>query len=121
MRGYFGSDPQTLGRLDAGLKLIAHILAFKPLGSLEPLKKAVFSRVLFHLESEEPPQDVIDRARELGFEIGIGINPATDTERLRPYTESVDEVFFLSVEPLHPGIFLPAVLKKVKAERRFQG
>jgi len=44
-------------------------------------------RVLFHIESEDDPQECIDFCLDNGWQVGIVINPDTDINKVIPFAE----------------------------------
>jgi ribulose-phosphate 3-epimerase len=107
------------------LELVAHLLTFDPLDPLEELAESGFSRALFHIEATRPSlqvesaveaSTVITKARSLGLSVGIGINPNTPAALLSPYLRIIEEILFLAVDPVRPGVFIPTVLERLKSD-----
>jgi len=99
-----------------GIDLEIHLMVENPLEYIEKMKnfRDIF-RVIFHIESLDNPDEVIKKAKSLGLEIGIAINPETSTEKLEPYTDKINQVLFLTVNPGKQGArFLPEMETKVK-------
>ncbi|MAF84945.1 MAG: ribulose-phosphate 3-epimerase [Dehalococcoidales bacterium] len=92
----------------------AHLMVERPEDYLNDCREAGAKKVVFHYEATSSPQSVISRARELGLEVGLAINPETDVPAFLPLVDEVDSVLFLTV---HPGFygskFIPEVLDKV--------
>lgn len=92
----------------------AHLMVACPEDYLDNFSKAGAKKVVFHYEAKSSPQSVISRARGLGLEVGLAINPETDVPAFLPLVDEVDSVLFLTV---HPGFygseFVPEVLDKV--------
>lgn len=112
---------QDLIALSIKVSWEAHLMVEQPEDYLESLMKAGAQKVLFHYESTSSPQTVISRARELGLEIGLAVNPETDVPTILQLVNEVDSVLFLTV---HPGFygsqFIPQVLNKVVKLRRIR-
>ena len=56
-------------------------------------------RIIFHIESEDNPLDVIKTIKSNGYEVGIAINPGTNKFEILPYINDIDEILFLTVIP----------------------
>jgi ribulose-phosphate 3-epimerase len=92
----------------------AHLMVERPENYLENFMKLGAQKVIFHCEATSSPRTVISRARELGLNVGLAVNPETDVPVFLPLVDEVDSVLFLTV---HPGFygsqFIPDVLDKV--------
>ena len=77
----------------------AHLMVECPQDYLDNMRKAGAKKVIFHYESTSSPQSVISRARELGLELGLAINPETNVRTFLPLVDDVDSVLFLTVQP----------------------
>jgi len=97
----------------------AHLMVECPEDYLDNFSKAGAKKVVFHYEATSSPQSVVSRARGLGLEVGLAINPETGVPAFLPLVDEVDSVLFLTV---HPGFygseFLPEVLDKVAELRQ---
>jgi len=70
--------------------------------------------ITFHLESQDPPNDVIAIIRDLGCQVGISLRPSTPLSALKPYLPHVDWVLVMSVEPGFGGQkFMPQALERI--------
>jgi ribulose-phosphate 3-epimerase len=100
------------------LRWEAHIMVQQPEHYLEGFKQAGAQRVIFHYESDESPQQVIEKAKNIGIGIGIALNPETDPDDIEPLLPDLECVLFMAV---HPGFygskFIPEVLDKIAAFR----
>ncbi len=112
---------QDLMALPIKISWEAHLMVERPEDYLENFMKAGAQKVVFHYEATSSPRTVILRARELGLDIGLAVNPETDVSAVIPLVDDVDSVLFLTV---HPGAygnqFIPKVLDKVVELRRSQ-
>ncbi len=110
-----------LAALSMKLSWEAHLMVQRPEEYLEGLKKAGAQKVTFHYEATSSPRDIISRARELGIEVGLAINPETDVPAILPLVSEVGSILLLTV---HPGFygsqFIPEVLDKVAELRKSQ-
>ena len=87
----------------------------RPLKYIEKWKKIknIF-RIIFHLESNDDPSEVVKKIKSLGLQAGIAINPTTPTEKLKPYLDKIDLVLFMTVVPgKQGGEFLPEIKEKI--------
>ena len=92
----------------------AHLMVECPEDHLDNFRETGAKKVVFHYESKSSPQSVISRARGLGLEVGLAINPETGVPAFLPLVDEVDSVLFLTVHPgLYGSEFIPAVLDKV--------
>ena len=97
----------------------AHLMVQQPEEYLGGFRQAEAQRVIFHYEAIDSPQQVIQQARNIGIDIGIALNPETDTEDIESLIPDLNCVLFMAV---HPGFygskFIPEVLDKIAAFRR---
>jgi len=105
---------EDLMMLPIKLSWEAHLMVERPEGYLEGFMRAGAQRVVFHYEATSSPRTVISRARELGLQIGLAINPETDVSAFLPLVDEVDSVVLLTVYPgFYASRFIPEVLNKV--------
>lgn len=92
----------------------AHLMVELPEDYLNNFKEAGAKKVVFHYEAKSSALSFISRARGLGLEVGLAVNPETEVPTFLPLADEVDSVLFLTV---HPGFygsqFIPKVLDKV--------
>ena len=82
------------------LPVEVHMMVARPLDQLAPLAEAGADRLIFHIEAAADPQREIERARELGCEVGIAVSPPTPASSLEPWLDAIDMVTVMLV---HPG------------------
>lgn len=96
-----------------------HLMVEQPEDHLDEFSKAGAKKVVFHYEATSSPRSVISKARGLGLEVGLAINPETKVTAIRPLVNEVDSILLLTV---HPGFygskFIPEVLDKVMELRQ---
>ena len=92
-----------------------HLMVNHPLLAIEKWKIVKnIRRIIFHIESEDNPQEVIKTIQRNGYEVGIAINPDTDKHEILPYINDIDEILFLTVYPGVQGAsFVPTVQDNV--------
>lgn len=109
------ADISDINNINLETKFELHLMVEHPIKEIkkwENVKNIV--RIIFHIESKDSPEEVIKTIKNLGVEIGIALNPETDTDTIEPYTNQIDEVLFLTVHPGKQGAnFLPNVGKKI--------
>jgi len=93
-----------------------HLMVKHPINYVQPFARIGAFRIVFHVESDDNPADVIREIRQFGLEVGIALIPATSIEDIKPLLDSVDIVLLLGVNPGRQGQkFMPEVLPKVQA------
>ncbi|NCO65880.1 MAG: hypothetical protein COW32_04490 [Candidatus Aquicultor secundus] len=114
-------SPVEAASITTSLRLDAHLMVSDPVSYLKPLKDAVFKRVFFHYEAVSDHRETINKIRELGFEVGLAVNPGTSVGKLLGLAKDVDSVLFLAVNPQVNGSpFELSVLEKLKGLRMLQ-
>ena len=101
----------------------AHLMVADPLNYVEQFKDIGASRIIFHIESDDDPNDVIALGRSLGISIGVALNPDTPVSTAADVLAGADSVLLMSVYPGYYGAaFVPEVLGKVpELRRKFPG
>lgn len=100
-------------------KTEVHLMVNEPIQYLDDSRKIDAQIVLFHLESKNDPQAVIDgcRARQLG--VGLVLNPDTQIEQVVKYDRLVDVIQLMGVQPGYYGrSFIPETLVRLKTLRQ---
>ncbi len=109
---------QHLARLPIKLGWEVHLMVQHPEDYLEGFKQAGAQKVVFHYEATNSPEQVISKARKLGLDVGLAINPDTPVAAILGLADKVDSVLFLSVYPGFYGKkFIPGVLDKISEFR----
>lgn len=124
MDGHF-VPPITIGpvvvaslRKITDLPLEAHLMVTDPLGQTEQFAEAGATSVVVHLEATPDPTKVIERARSLGIQIGLSLNPETPLDAALPYLEGIDVLNIMTVNPGWAGqAFIEEMLPKIRAAR----
>jgi ribulose-phosphate 3-epimerase len=99
-----------------------HLMVTDPLFFVEPFLKAGATSITFHVESQSPPQEVIDRLRAASAGVGIVMRPRTPARAIAQWVDQVDLVLIMTVEPGFGGQeFMDDQLEKVRAVRDMAG
>lgn len=97
-------------------QLEIHLMVKHPIKYIQPFAGIGAFRIIFHIESDDDPADVIREIKRLGLEAGIALNPPTSIDRIKPFLNSLDIVLVMGVNPgLQGQKFMPEVLLKVQA------
>lgn len=96
----------------ANLKYELHLMVKNPLQEIALWQniKNVF-RVIFHIESADDPDEIINKIRSNCWQVGIALNPNTPLEKIGPYLDKINLVLFMTV---HPGRQGATFIKEVK-------
>src|SRR3989344_4208744 len=98
----------------------AHLMLYAPERYLKLLKNKGFNKIIFHIESTNNPNQIIEKIKELKLKAFIAINPETKLNKILPYINKVNGILFLGV---HPGkehqSFIPSVYKNISNLRKF--
>lgn len=114
----FGAPVIKSIRDKASLVFDVHLMISRPLEYIEDFAKAGADIITFHIESESPVEETVDRIIFSGCKAGISIKPATPAEALFPYLDKLSMVLVMTVEPGFGGqSFMPEMTEKVKALR----
>lgn len=93
-----------INELNLNNKWELHLMVNHPLKEIEKWKKVKnIKRVIFHIECEDHPSEVIKTIKENDWEVAIAINPETDKYDILPYISQIDEILFMTVHPGQQG------------------
>lgn len=110
----FGPPVVKSLRRHSKLLFDTHLMISRPLRYAKAFAEAGADLLTFHLESEDPPSEVIRALRELGCSVGISIKPKTPAEAVFPYLKEIDMVLVMTVEPGFGGqSFMADMIPKV--------
>lgn len=116
---------QTVGldvveKYQTNLRKEAHLMVEDPINWLDSLNKLGYERVLWHLEAGETDQ-VIEKAKSIGLDIGLVVNNDTALEKLRPFWSKVDVIQLMAVVPgLQGQEFAAATIERIKELARLR-
>ncbi len=124
MDGHF-VDNLTMGpvvveavRPATDLPFHAHLMIEEPLAYVERFADAGSDLIVFHVEADGDPDEIISAIEETGRRPGIALNPETPAASVLPYLERVDMVLVMTVHPGWGGQeFIADVLPKMRELR----
>lgn len=90
-----------------------HLMVSKPAKFIE---KFHFSHsIIFHIESDDCPMEIINKIKLLGIKVGIAVNPETNIEKIIEYVDYLDIILIMTVSPGFGGqSFLNSQINKIK-------
>lgn len=111
------TDPELLKKIKTNVKIQVHLMVENPLIYLDGKLPNVES---ISTQIEAQNVDVfLEKARELGYKVGLSLKPETSTQKLLPYLSRLDHVQFMTVEPGAQGRALETqVLEKIAQFRK---
>jgi ribulose-phosphate 3-epimerase len=105
-------------RPHATLPFHSHLMISQPLRYVRAFAEAGSDVVIFHLEADDDPGEVIAAIRASGRQPGLAINPETPAEDAYPYLTQVDLLLVMTVHPGWGGQpFMTEVLPKLAVLR----
>lgn len=96
-----------------------HMMLSHPISYIEQFVECGASRLLFHLETQDDIETLIDKTKSLGVEVGLVINPETNIENAFRHLSCVDSVMLMAIKPgipRHP--FLDVTYSRLSALRK---
>lgn len=101
-----------------GKRFEAHLMVQKPIDYLKSFVNMGFSRIIAHVESDDP-RDFLADARTHEAEAGLAIDADTPFEQLESFLEEVDFVLVMTGEAGGTGnMFQPETVEKIKTIHR---
>ena len=93
-----------------------HLMISEPLKYIEDFAKAGADIITFHVESDSPIKETIDKIKSFGIKPGLVIKPNTPVETVFPYLDDLYMVLVMTVEPGFGGqSFMADMMPKVEA------
>lgn len=116
----FGMPVITSLRAATSVYFDCHLMTTNPDAYLEELKEAGADLVTMHIEVVPNPTRVAARAREIGLDFGLVLNPPTPFAGVEPFVELADVLLIMSVHAGFGGqAFIREVLPKLETARKF--
>jgi ribulose-phosphate 3-epimerase len=110
---------KDLASIPLKFKWEAHLMVENPADSFASFKKLGASRVTFHYEATNSPDEVIRQARQLNLGVGMALNPDTPVSSIIPFVSKLDTILFMTVVPgFYGSKFLPQVMGKIVSFRQ---
>lgn len=103
-------------RPHAALPFHSHLMISSPLRFVDEFVEAGSDLVIFHVEADDDPSEVIAAIRATGRGAGLALNPDTAASAVHPYLERIDLLLVMTVHPGFGGqAFITEVLPKMAA------
>ena len=114
-------QPQEIKQIKAKIPKEVHLMVDHPMQFIDAYADAGARNIIFHQESRDDPDQVIEAIKKKGMRPCITIKPKTPLEKIEPYLDKVDMVLLMTVEPGYAGQkFIDAVLPKIKKLRELK-
>ena len=95
-------------------KLDVHLMCENPHKYIKDFALLNTEYLIFHLETVNNPEEIINEIHSYGIKCGISIKPDTEVIKLKPYLEKIEQVLVMSVEPGAGGQeFMPEIIQKI--------
>ncbi|MEG1779539.1 MAG: ribulose-phosphate 3-epimerase [Oscillospiraceae bacterium] len=115
----FGAPVVKCLRKQTAMFLDVHLMISHPQKYAQDFINAGADMIVFHLESDCDPNEVIQIVKSAGIKVGISIKPKTAVETLLPYLDKIDMVLIMTVEPGFGGqSFMEDMMPKVAYIRK---
>lgn len=109
------NNPADLERLETNIKTEAHLMIQDPENVIDAWIKSGVQRIIFHYESTDKHQEIIEKIKQAGLQVGLAINPETSIEVIDDFINQLDLVLIMTIQPGFGGQkFLEEVLWKIK-------
>ena len=96
----------------------AHLMISNPLAHAVRFADAGSDLIIFHVEADDPADEVIAAIERAGKRPGIALNPETPAEAVHPWLDRVDLLLVMTVHPGWGGqSFIAEVLPKMRTLR----
>lgn len=114
----FGAPVIKSIRKKTGLVFDVHLMISAPLKYIEDFAKAGADMITFHIESDSPAEETVDKILACGCKAGVSVKPATPAQELFPYLDKLSMALVMTVEPGFGGQkFQRAMMDKARAIR----
>ncbi len=98
--------------------LDCHLMISEPLKYIDNFVSSGADLISFHVESDSPVSETIDKIESAGVLPALVLKPATSAEAVFPYLHRVSMVLVMTVEPGFGGqSFMADMLPKIRAIR----
>ena len=98
--------------------LEVHLMVEEPAKFFEGFVKAGADTLIFHLEVQPDPVDLIGHVRSLGKKVGLAFNPDHPLDRVEPYLDDIDLALCMTVFPGFGGqAYIPESTERIRKLR----
>ena len=98
--------------------LDCHLMISEPLKYIDSFASSGADLISFHIESDSPVSETIDKIESAGVLPALVLKPATPAEAVFPYLHRIKMVLVMTVEPGFGGqSFMADMLPKIRAIR----
>ena len=95
-----------------------HLMISNPIDYIDDFCKAGADLISFHIESDSPVSETIDKIKKNDVKAAIALKPKTSAEEVFPYLDRLDMVLVMTVEPGFGGqSFMYDMMDKVSRIR----
>lgn len=98
--------PAEIMKLETRLTLEAHLMVFDPQHYLHDLEAIGVKIIFIHYESfhnHEELMNTLKNANQMGFRVGLALNPNTEVAVYDAFSEAAEEVILMGVNPGFQG------------------
>jgi ribulose-phosphate 3-epimerase len=100
------------------LPLEVHLMVERPASFVEGFIKAGADSIIFHLEVEPNPLELIGHVRSLGKKVGLAFNPDFNLAKVEPWLDDIDLALCMTVFPGFGGqAYIPESSGRVRQLR----
>ncbi|MBP9988785.1 MAG: ribulose-phosphate 3-epimerase [Ruminococcus sp.] len=76
-----------------------HLMISNPLDYVQDFVNAGANIIDFHIESNSPVEETLDKIISLGCKAGLAVKPGTEIEEIFPYLDKISMALIMTVEP----------------------
>jgi len=96
-----------------------HLMIKNPSQKIEKWFQKPIKRIVFHLEAEKDPKNLIKKIKQNKKEVGIALNPETPISKIEKYLPQINLCLLMAVNPGFGGQkFKKNILLKIKKLRK---
>jgi ribulose-phosphate 3-epimerase len=100
------------------LPLDIHLMITDPDKHVEAFAQAGGTTLVFHMEANVDPAQLIQKIHDMGVGAGAALRPETSYETVTPWIDRLEQILVMSVHPGFSGQrFIDSALSKVRAAR----
>jgi len=102
------------------LPLEVHLMVEEPSKFLDGFLKAGADTIIFHLEVEPEPLELLDHVRSFGKKVGLAFNPDFDISKIQQYLDLIDVALCMTVFPGFGGqAYIPESTERIRTLRKW--